>query len=197
MSHSPLPPHRRGPYQGAGFRRPATNSMGVAGLLISIFALIFTCGLLSPVGLLFSMLGLRKQPRGEAIAGTVIGGFGTLAVASVVGFVVLATVSAANAGRQAHQQQVTQAAIQAAEQQIEAFRMTHGELPGGIEGNKLVLGYTDAWGTSLRYDGDPATYRIRSAGRDQEFDTGDDILAGRALAASEEFDDDDDDDDDD
>ncbi len=56
--------------------RPANNSLGVAGLLVSI-AGFFTCGLLSPIGLLLSLAGLLKAPRGAAIAGSVLGLFGS------------------------------------------------------------------------------------------------------------------------
>jgi hypothetical protein len=56
--------------------RPANNSLGVAGLIVSI-AGFFTCGLLSPIGLLLSLAGLLKAPRGAALAGSVLGLFGS------------------------------------------------------------------------------------------------------------------------
>lgn len=56
--------------------RPSNNSLGVAGLIVSI-AGFFTCGMLSPIGLLLSLVGLLKAPRGAAIAGSILGFFGS------------------------------------------------------------------------------------------------------------------------
>ena len=177
MSYAPHnhPPHR--PFQGAGFRRYEPNSMGIAGLIISIVGVVLTCGLLCPVGLLFSLVGLTKKPRGEAIAGTIIGGLGTLAVVAVVGFFVLVGSAAVNAERRQRNEQTTLAALDEAEAAIEEYRYDTTQLPAGIEGNKLVIPYTDAWGTSLRYEPEGDSYRIRSAGADQKFDTRDDVLS--------------------
>ncbi len=56
-----------------------SNGMGTAGFVLSLIGWV-TCGVLCPVGLLFSLVGLNREPRGLAIAGTVIGGIGTLLV---------------------------------------------------------------------------------------------------------------------
>lgn len=49
-----------------------SNGLGIAGFILSILGLV-SCGLLAPFGLILSLFGLRKQPKGLAIAGTVIG----------------------------------------------------------------------------------------------------------------------------
>lgn len=54
-----------------------SNGLGTAGFVISLVGLL-TCGLICPLGLLFSFFGLFKPPRGLAIAGTVIGLLGSL-----------------------------------------------------------------------------------------------------------------------
>jgi hypothetical protein len=180
MSYASHNPYAGKTYQAVGFRPRPSNAMGVAGLIISILALIFTCGLLSPIGLLLSLIGLFRRPRGEAIAGTIIGGIGTLAVVSVLAFVVLVSSSAVNAARHAESRKITHQAMAAAELDVEEFRFQHGSLPAGIEGNKIVLQHHDGWDTSLRFEPDGDLYRIRSAGPDREFDTRDDILTGRA-----------------
>lgn len=183
MSYHPQNPSQGNPYQGAGFRPRQSNAMGITGLIVSILGLL-TCGLLSPVGLLFSLIGLARRPRGEAVAGTIIGGLGTLAVVAVIGFFVLSGVAITEAARFAEANSKTQAAFAAAESEIEQFRFDNGSLPGGIEGNKLVLQYDDGWETGLRYEPDGNNYRIRSAGPDQEFDTGDDLLARNVIDES-------------
>ncbi len=54
-----------------------TNGFGLAGFIISLVS-VLTMFLLAPVGLILSIIGLRKAPRGLAIAGVIIGGFFTL-----------------------------------------------------------------------------------------------------------------------
>jgi hypothetical protein len=48
-----------------------SNRLGIAGFVLSLLGLI-SCGLLAPVGLVLSLVGVRKEPRGLAIAGAVI-----------------------------------------------------------------------------------------------------------------------------
>lgn len=54
-------------------RRPMSNSLGFAGFLCSTIGLVCTVGILCPIGFVLSLIGLRKQPRGFAIAGSIIG----------------------------------------------------------------------------------------------------------------------------
>src|SRR3954471_6265213 len=63
---------------------PPSNNLGLAGFVTSLLGLL-SCGVLSPIGLLLSLIGLTKQPRGFAVAGTIIGLIGSvfLAVAGV------------------------------------------------------------------------------------------------------------------
>lgn len=55
----------------------STNEMGLAGFVTSLVG-ILTAGLLSPLGFLFSIIGLTKEPRGLASAGVMLGFVGTL-----------------------------------------------------------------------------------------------------------------------
>ena len=57
---------------------PPSNGLGVAGFVLSLLGFLGTCGLLSPIGLILSLIALRKQPRGLAIAGVIIGAVGSL-----------------------------------------------------------------------------------------------------------------------
>ncbi len=47
------------------------NSAGTWGFVLSILGL-FTCFILSPFGLIFSLIGLKKHPKNMAIAGVII-----------------------------------------------------------------------------------------------------------------------------
>src|SRR5688572_31071314 len=66
----------------------SSNGLGVAGLIVSIVGWL-TCGLLCPIGVLLSLFGLFKRPRGLAIAGLVVGLAGSLFLV-VFGFAVVA-----------------------------------------------------------------------------------------------------------
>ena len=57
--------------------RDSTNGLGTAGFVTSLVGLFLTCGILSPIGLLFSAAALFKAPRGMAIAGFVLGAIGS------------------------------------------------------------------------------------------------------------------------
>ncbi len=59
--------------------RSESNGLGVAGFIVSIVGLCVG-GLLSPVGLVLSLIALGKQPRGFAIAGVVIGAIGSCGI---------------------------------------------------------------------------------------------------------------------
>jgi hypothetical protein len=64
-----------------------------------VIALIgfLTCGVLSPLGLALSWAGLSKEPRGLAVAGTVLGGLGSLWVLGVLVFFALFLLSVVSA----------------------------------------------------------------------------------------------------
>jgi hypothetical protein len=81
------------PQQISAAQPAAKNSIGTAGFIVSLVSYI-TCGMLSPIGVVLSFIGLFKKPRGLAIAGLIlglIGSFGGLAVIGAVGGGSLAT----------------------------------------------------------------------------------------------------------
>lgn len=147
-----------------------TNGLGIAGLVVSILG-ILTCGLISPLGLLLSLIAMLKRPRGLAIAGTVVGLVGTGILFLVGGSIVAGFMFAGKAIE-------TAAKIEQAKQIIAAYHTENGSYPDGIEGNKLIDGINDDWGNALRYDGDEQSYTIRSASFDGKMDTPDDIQMG-------------------
>ena len=66
-----------GPTTNVVVQPAPTNGLGIAGFIVSLVGFL-SCGLLSPIGFLLSLVGLTKQPRGFAIAGALIGAIGTL-----------------------------------------------------------------------------------------------------------------------
>jgi hypothetical protein len=153
--------------------RRGVNGWGILGCVFSLLG-VLTFGLASPIGLVLSLVGMLKRPRGAAVFGAVLGAMGT-AFLVLCGWAVLAGVQTVNRQIKADQ---TAASFAAAVDAVEEFQQRHGgKLPEGIEGNKLLITrkLSDAWGSELRYDVMPSGYLIRSAGSDRQFDTGDDL----------------------
>jgi hypothetical protein len=146
--------------------RTQTNGLAIGGFVVSLVG-ILTCGVISPIALILSLVALKKQPRGFAIAGTVIGGIGTLMIAGIV--VVIFAVPEFKQGLE------TGLVIAEAHTIIESHRGENDALPSEEEGNRLIEDLEDGWGNPLRYELDGEKPVIRSAGPDGEFDTKDDI----------------------
>lgn len=67
------------------------NGLGLAGFICSLVGFC-TGGLLSPIGLILSLIALGKPPRGFAIAGVVIGALGSCGIIIAVLFFPLALI---------------------------------------------------------------------------------------------------------
>ena len=163
--------------QGAGAQGGPSNTWGLVGFIVSLIGLLLTCGVLCPIGLILSIVGLRRpQQRGYAVAGLIIGIVGTvwLVIVAIIGFGTMAACVGIGSAVARHAR--TMATTSRAMQDVEAYRQTHdGELPDSEEGQALISKYKDDWGTALRYERTDDDYDVVSAGRDQEFDTPDDI----------------------
>ena len=157
-------------------KRGSPNALGIAGFVVSLVGLVFTFGLLCPLGLLLSFFGLFSRNRGFAVAGLVLGIIGSSIVALGVGAIALAASAAHHHQVEIPRQEKTYEILNIACIEIEAYRQEEGRLPEGIEGNKLVLRFEDAYGNAVRYEPeDNGQYAIRSAGPDEQFDTPDDL----------------------
>ncbi len=75
-SATPGPVVRQDSPQEAGESARPLNGYGLAGLIIAVMG-IFCAGLVSPIGLVMSLVGLRFRPRGLAIIATIIAALGT------------------------------------------------------------------------------------------------------------------------
>lgn len=161
-----------------------TNAWGVAGFVTSLVG-ILTCGILSPVGLMFSFFGLFRRPRGFATAGLVLGLLGSLWILAVVAVAIAGATAAASGVSQAAGPMMTQVRLERVEAALEAYHARAGFVPAyldqlsGFTGDELE----DAWGKALRYspDLDGHGFTVASSGPDRIAANEDDIVLRRTL----------------
>ena len=154
----------------------SSNALRIVGLVLSLIGLLFTCGLISPLGLIVSLIALAWPPRGAAIAGTIIGAIGTLLLMLFGMAMVLGILGIGAAAQATVPILESQAALQDAKLVIEEYESKHGQLPDDADGQSEIAGIQDGYRRPLRYQKQSDTeYEIRSAGADGQFDTADDI----------------------
>lgn len=154
-----------------------SNSAGFWGFILSLLGVtccVGTC--FSWVGLIVSLIGLGKRPRGFAIAGVVLGVIGTtgglafwgtagkpvIRLARSIGLVEIRTVASM---------------WEAEKLVLEAYDDT-GRLPASLTDlADGTLVFTDEWGTPLGYrvSTNGQGYSLHSAGPDKLWGTGDEI----------------------
>ncbi len=174
-----------GPMDPFGRLPRPENNLGIAGFILSVVGLA-TCGLLSPVGLIMSLFALRREPKGFAIAGTIIGAVGScgtifaLVVAFTKVMIVLAALGlgglAIAIGGANIETQVEMAEIG---KEVEIYKQRTGQYPASLDLLPIVdsNALTDAWGNtySYRLSDDGLTYELVSFGPDKTEATADDI----------------------
>jgi hypothetical protein len=163
-------------------KRRKFNWWGFNGL----FLFLISFGVLSPLSLLISLIGLRQRPRKLAIAGTLLSLIGVSIMSLAIGLEVSDAVGRKKHAFHRHQALINQGKV---EQTKTLLALANGDfvdyraeneglLPDAIDGNVLVIKYNDPWEQSLRYEINGDTALLRSAGPDSEFDTVDDITLG-------------------
>ncbi len=165
----------------AGGSRPApVNTTGFVGMILSLIGLL-TCGILSPIGLLISLFGLSREPRGSAVLGVVLGLIGSAWIA----FVGYATVTGIIVAKETIETVIetteTTASLSMGADRIDQYRTENGRIPDAVTGNEIVDDIDDSWGNSILYAvEEKERYVLRSAGPDGQFHTGDDITSSMA-----------------
>lgn len=169
------------------YQTPPSNGLGVAGFVCSLLGIVGTCGLLCPIGLILSLFALRKQPRGLAIAGAIIGFIGSLwiilglLIFGVMFFAVLLSVfglAAAGIALTAPNIETYATMIQI-RQEVSAYHETMDALPDSLVSITTLKPdlQQDAWGNAFVYEiVDSDSYRLKSMGADGLLGSDDDIV---------------------
>ncbi|GAB4516199.1 MAG: hypothetical protein Tsb0013_20770 [Phycisphaerales bacterium] len=150
-----------------GRREPAGNPGAVAGLILAIM------GPLAPIGVIVSLLSLKREPRGFAIAGVIVGLVMTVLMVvcgGVIGWGVWAGLQI-----QDELQEITSdySAIQSA---VEQYKRDHdGALPPDLSALGLPAETTTSpFGDTYDYRASGGTWSIGFVGEDGVLDTQDD-----------------------
>ena len=164
------------------------NRMAIAGFIMSMIGIV-TCGTLSIIGVILSAIGIRKQPKGFAVAGLIVGLIGLIELAAIIMFSFASyrftqgIVQIANTANAQFQLQQEAAAIGDKWEEL-------GRIPSQAEGDKVLSGSTDNWANPICYETDGSSFTIRSWGADGISHTGDDVVVGPfedATSAQEQF----------
>ena len=167
---------------------PETNGLGLAGFIVSLVGLC-SGGLLSPIGLILSLIALGRCPRGFAIAGVVIGALGScgILISLLVLPFVLVGMLAAGGALYAIEAFVSEEKFAAWElaivaSDIEQYEETNGALPSSLD-DLGEPGYEgardDPWDQPYVFEAAPDTpegFRVFSIGPDGLPGTPDDIV---------------------
>jgi hypothetical protein len=175
-------------------RKPRFNWFGFSGLLLALISPL-TLFLAAPLALLFSLLGMRRKPRGLATAGLVL----SLMATAVLSAGIFGIAHSRQLAHQQHRARIVQlenreqiaqtmGILKTVQDELRQFRSEHGnQLPGLEDGMMMTVRFDDAWEQPLRYGVTTDGCIVRSSGPDREFDTSDDLtvtLDGKPIVFS-------------
>lgn len=159
-----------------------SNGLGIAGFIVSLIGVIGSCGLLCPIGLVMSIIALKREPKGFAIAGLILGIIGSLWVivaAILVGLFGFAFVLAAIGAGAAMPTLMANAEMARLTPMVEQYRVDNGSLPTALSQlpGVTIDQYTDEWGNAYLIVPDTSTdgFSLVSMGPDGAPSTGDEI----------------------
>jgi hypothetical protein len=159
-----------------GAAHPQQNTMGLTGFIISLISLI-VCGFTSIIGLIVSAIGLRREPRGFAVAGAIISLLG-IAECAVAIVLMMSMFNAFGEMGEAIQEVAIQMELQESANDVGDQWRESGSIPTQEEGDKIVAGKTDIFQNPIIYETDGSSFSLRSSGADQIEQTEDDVVIG-------------------
>ncbi|MEM9065482.1 MAG: type II secretion system protein GspG [Planctomycetota bacterium] len=165
-----------------------SNGLGIAGFVVSLVGLL-SCGLIAPIGAIMSAIALNKQPKGFAIAGLIIGIFGSLWI--VVLFMFLGGLGGllAIAGIAAGQHLEVLGETTDLAPIVETYRTANsGQLPPDITSLPGYLQqdeWLDPWGNPYRVEPDGEGFMFMSSGEDGVAGTMDDVEGYSSIGSGE------------
>ncbi len=171
------------------------NGLGLFSFILSVLGLS-TCGTLSAVSLVLSIIGLKREPRGTAVAGFILSLLGLVLLSSslfyfLTGFYAFSNSFGNFMAPTGNSDPAAETAIEMQTITIKVGKQWQEKqlLPSQTEGDQLVASAIDGWGNPIEYQTDGTSFSIISLGADGKVSP-DDIKLGpffQAKAASEAF----------
>lgn len=159
-----------------------TNGLGLAGFIVSLVGLI-SCGLLSPIGFIMSLFAVRREPKGFAITGIVLGALGSCGIIATLVFLPFIFLGAAAGvlGALGNPAMGTEIRLNILEAMVEQHEDRTGSLPTALtdlqnlDPTSRLL--TDGWKNPVHFELTPDghSFVLFSAGPDGIPGTPDDI----------------------
>lgn len=156
------------------------NPLGLIAMICGLLSLVMGCPL-SIAAIILGFLGMKKEPKGMATAGLILGIVtATLQLVFLCIFVafyglLFGALAAGTAAIAATAPYVaTDSAFRQAASSVEAHQASAGSYPGEAEGNSLIQGTMDGWQHQIVYRPDGEEYVLVSPGPDGILDTDDD-----------------------
>jgi hypothetical protein len=162
-------------------RPTGTNGLGVAGFVIALIGPC-TAGLLSPLGLLLSLIALRKPPRGFAVAGAILGVLGSLLLVLTVWLGSLLFPLFMKGVELGKDYDTISSAVSS------YAAANNGAMPPDLASAGVPVGaQVDPWGTPYRFEvsADGASWKIVTAAMDGVFGTADDGVFESGLTQNQ------------
>jgi hypothetical protein len=175
---SQYPPASTFPPAAAPYQPAPSNSLGVAGFVVSLLGLFATCGLLSPVGLIMSAFAMRREPRSLAIAGLVLGILGSLWLVIAIPLGLFAIVLGFIGVGMAYGYLDTAQRAERIETAIVSYQKEHAALPQSLADLRGLdaAALNDHWGHAFRFALDSEkSYSLTTDGQDGAPSTNDDM----------------------
>jgi hypothetical protein len=176
MTQDPMPqPGKPHPAALVPQTRLSDNGAGVGGLVLSVLG-VASWGVLSPLGLLVSLIGLRKQPKTLAIAGTALGAAGTLYLV-IFGWSQFTGMLGIGRPQETAEDIVARTeTVMKAQSLIEQLYVRDGVLPDNDLGNAAIVGNKVEYRGEIPIYGvlSGLTYRLTMPGADKKWGTIDD-----------------------
>jgi len=154
--------------------------MGFGGFMLCVMS----CGMLAPISLIMSLIGLRRGPGFFSVTGAILSTIALVGMALSIGGGVAedhyrhARVREAIQQREVRKQiNETNSIMVEAEKVFRQYKSENdGLMPSPMAGAEMAVEYQDAWGNELRYEPLEGKVLLRSAGADRQYDTGDDCI---------------------
>ncbi|MCA9310517.1 MAG: hypothetical protein KDA21_04875 [Phycisphaerales bacterium] len=171
MSNAPSP---------GNYQPPPTNSLGTAGFIVALVG-FFTGGCLSPIGFVMSLVALGREPKGLAIAGVIIGAFGSFGgllflFLFLIPIIFLGAGLAVLSQSEEFEWMMERTAIENA---VVVYQQENGTLPASIDDLEIMEQYkVDPWNHPYVFviDEDLQSWSVHSDGPDGIAETEDDLV---------------------